>query len=293
MDKCPGLIGGLNDPSNSCNIKSAIDETIFGALDALPGNNPLGAWGVAAGEPTSPSSAAPVESSAPAATVPPAKSSTPAAPATSAPAVSAPAPVKESSSAAPVESSPVETSSAGGEEPPSPTVVKTVGPAESSTPVATVPTVVPTTETAADGGSGGSYTLITSYVSETTVIWTTVTAGSPTSTPTTSSSVAAGWSYYGCYSDSIAHGDRVMSGIEFADIGNHEVTNTKCVAYCDAKGYSMAGTEYGGQCFCANKLISSSKLDEGKCDMACEGDGSEDVWRQLVPERVLEEFCER
>lgn len=67
-----------------------------------------------------------------------------------------------------------------------------------------------------------------------------------------------------------------MTGIEFADIGNHEVTNTKCVAYCDAKGYSMAGTEYGGQCFCANTLTSgSSQLDDGKCDMACEGDGSE------------------
>lgn len=46
MDKCPGLIGGLNDPSTSCNISPADpSEKIAGTLDALPGNNPIVGWG--------------------------------------------------------------------------------------------------------------------------------------------------------------------------------------------------------------------------------------------------------
>ncbi|QSZ29784.1 hypothetical protein DSL72_004301 [Monilinia vaccinii-corymbosi] len=45
MDHCPGLIGGLNDPSTSCNIKSPIDEVVDGSMSLLPGGVPVGKWG--------------------------------------------------------------------------------------------------------------------------------------------------------------------------------------------------------------------------------------------------------
>jgi hypothetical protein len=48
---------------------------------------------------------------------------------------------------------------------------------------------------------------------------------------------------------------------------------TGCVAFCDAKGYTIAGTEYAGQCFCGNTLGSASvKVGDGLCNMVCEGD---------------------
>jgi len=50
---------------------------------------------------------------------------------------------------------------------------------------------------------------------------------------------------------------------------------TGCIAYCDAKGFSMAGTEYAGQCFCGNELVNSSLLSECVCDMKCEGDATQ------------------
>ena len=266
MDKCPGLIGGLNDPSTSCNIQCPIEETILGTMEALPGNNPLGAWGVAVSGSTTPeTSVSPVESSVPVTSLTPVKSSTPATTANNGSGGS------ETSKAS---LTPVETSAAGDQS--TPAVVKTVASESSAAGSETIATVLPTLVTSY--GAGGSNTLVTSYVTETTVIWTTVTASgpAPTSSSASSSSVAAGWSYYGCYSDSIANGARVMTGIEFADVGQHAVTNTKCVAYCSERGYSMAGTEYGGQCFCANTLTSgSSKLDDTKCDMPCEGDESE------------------
>jgi hypothetical protein len=63
MDKCPGLIGGLNDPSTSCNIPSVVEERIDGVLAQLPGDNPLGQWGVGPGSGGATSSAAPASSS--------------------------------------------------------------------------------------------------------------------------------------------------------------------------------------------------------------------------------------
>lgn len=260
MDKCPGLIGGLNDPSDSCNIQCPVEETISGVMEALPGNNPLGAWGVdASGGSTAPATTAPIESSSPSTTTSPVKSS-----ATS-------AGVEESSSSSTGYS--VQTSSEAGDEQTTSTAVQTVAPTESSAPAETITTAIPTT---IEISSGGTNTMITSYISETTVVWTTVTATSPTPSSTSSSSSIDGWSYYGCYSDSLKNGARVMTGIEFANVGQHAVTNTKCVAYCGARGYSMAGTEYGGQCFCANTMTSGTqKLDDSKCNMACEGGAGE------------------
>jgi hypothetical protein len=66
-----------------------------------------------------------------------------------------------------------------------------------------------------------------------------------------------------------------MSGIEFANVGQHSVTNTKCIDYCDQAGYIMAGTEFGGQCFCSSSLIGSSSADASACNTPCEGDGSQ------------------
>ena len=215
MDKCPGLIGGLNDPSTSCNIPSAIDEQIDGVLSKLPGDNPLGQWGVGPSSDPAPSSAASSSLS------------------TAVHILSTPSASSHATTAAPT----------------------TTGASVSDVPTAT---------------SSNQVTLVTSYVSKTSVIWTTITLPAPTGTST---SAPAGWSYKGCYSDNL--NARALTGITFADIGNHEVTNTKCTAYCGAKGYSLAGTEYGGQCFCDNELAGSSSLADSKCDMPCEGDSSE------------------
>jgi hypothetical protein len=98
-------------------------------------------------------------------------------------------------------------------------------------------------------------------------------SGSPDST-SNATSLVPGWTSAGCWSDSSS--DRVLSGIEFANVGQHSVTNTKCIQYCAAKGYSVAGTEFGGQCFCGNQLASSStELEDSECDMPCEGDSTQ------------------
>ena len=223
MDKCPGLIGGLNDPSTSCNINSVVDETIFGELQKLPGNNPPTSYGAVVG-------AAPVVSSGSSsvAAAPPASS-------VASSSVAAAAPATSSAS-----TNKVVTGSAG-----------------------------------SDTGSGAA--AVVSHVSSS--------VAAPVSTPTPSSSTPApitapltnapapGWKYNGCYTDHPAL--RTLSGLVFANLGSHNVTSTGCVAYCAAKGFSNAGTEYGGQCFCGNALSGSKVLAPSECSMKCEGDSSQ------------------
>jgi hypothetical protein len=237
MDKCPGLIGGLNDPSTSCNIASPINEVVTGTMSKLPGNNPIGQWGVA------PAGAAP----APASVVSGGTGTSP----TSA------------------GSQPASSPAAGGSKssPTAPVPVSDIKPGKTQT-ISVIP--IPATTEPAKVGSGN--TLVTSWVSTTVNEYTTVTMPGPAPTGGSSQGDISGWKYYGCYQDTRA---RVLSGIKLANIGNHEVTNSKCIAYCGAAGFSMAGTEYGGQCFCGDQLNGSSKLAESECSMPCEGDASE------------------
>lgn len=269
MDKCPNLIGGLNDPGNSCNIQSPVNEVIDGVIEKLPGNNPLGQWGVAAQ----------VGSSPPPASQPPVPLKTSSKPAATAPgAGGSPLPKSSTAAGGPGGGSggyPTKTTTTEpGKQPTSP---PKTSPSTSKGPGKPAPAP---TNTPHGGNDGPSNSLVTSYVSETTLVYTTVTAPAPG--PSDSSLVADGWSYDGCYADKKGNGLRVLSGITFANVGQHAVTNTKCVAYCAKAGFTMAGTEFGGQCFCGNELVGSSKADESQCNVPCEGDASQTCGGKLT-----------
>lgn len=92
-------------------------------------------------------------------------------------------------------------------------------------------------------------------------------AQSTVSAPSSSASSLAGYQYVGCYKDNAA---RVLVGEEGPSLG--AVDSANCVDYCKGAGFALAGTEYGGQCYCGNELFGSSRLDESKCNMPCEGD---------------------
>ncbi|KAL7912928.1 COOH terminal WSC domain-containing protein [Trichoderma velutinum] len=101
-----------------------------------------------------------------------------------------------------------------------------------------------------------------------------ITAGTPaaTSTPSKGNSAATvgGYTYAGCYQDNIG---RVLTGDILPNLG--PMSNDKCVANCVSKGFSIAATEYGGQCYCGNDLVGSAKLAENQCTIACEGNSKE------------------
>ncbi|KAG5927398.1 hypothetical protein E4U42_002294 [Claviceps africana] len=103
-----------------------------------------------------------------------------------------------------------------------------------------------------------SHTTMTSTLRQTV----TMTAARPGSTRT-----VEGFQYAGCFKDASI---RVLNGKALPDLGR--ISNKKCVAYCKSAGFTLAGTEYGGQCYCGNELVGSERTDESACHIACEGD---------------------
>ncbi len=99
-----------------------------------------------------------------------------------------------------------------------------------------------------------------------------------------------GWSYTGCGTDN--YYSRILTG---ATESNDQMTNEACVAFCDSKGFSVAGTEYSKECYCmfspssqldthANVVIGGNSIPSsgmpvagvvGSCEMKCSGDDSE------------------
>ncbi|KAG5993815.1 hypothetical protein E4U43_003398 [Claviceps pusilla] len=90
----------------------------------------------------------------------------------------------------------------------------------------------------------------------------------PTDQPGNNSThTVEGFQYAGCFKDGRT---RVLTGKIRANLGR--ISNTNCVTYCKGAGFSLAGTEYGGQCYCGNELIGSERIDDSTCNITCEGD---------------------
>jgi len=90
---------------------------------------------------------------------------------------------------------------------------------------------------------------------------------SPTSTPTTIPQTSGNYKYAGCYTE--ISGGRAL-GNTLTSSSNSTVYG--CVAACAAKGYSLAGVEYGGECYCDNVLNPGSSISsqgDAACSMTC------------------------
>ena len=82
-----------------------------------------------------------------------------------------------------------------------------------------------------------------------------------------------GWAYQGCASDD--QSSRALSGSSQTD---NNMTVEACIDYCSSKGYSLAGMEYGTQCYCDNNIAQDqapTKGEWGGCSMPCAGDATE------------------
>jgi hypothetical protein len=79
-----------------------------------------------------------------------------------------------------------------------------------------------------------------------------------------------GWYPEGCYTDGV--GGRTLS---FGGTVDGAMTNAKCQDACRKTGYTLAGTEYSGECYCDNQLRNGggpAPDGEAQCNMLCNGD---------------------
>lgn len=80
-----------------------------------------------------------------------------------------------------------------------------------------------------------------------------------------------GWSFSGCYKDSIH--SRVLPQ-RAAPEHDYDQTIEICIDACSALGYVFAGLEYGSECWCGNWKPWDEATD-GRCNMACVGNHQE------------------
>ncbi|PVH81496.1 copper radical oxidase [Cadophora sp. DSE1049] len=84
------------------------------------------------------------------------------------------------------------------------------------------------------------------------------------------------WAFSGCYTEgttgrTLDHGLAVVGGSNNMSVSN-------CVTACQTAGYSLAGVEYSGECYCDNAISNGGTLaPEGVsgCSMLCNGNFSE------------------
>ncbi|KAG8791214.1 hypothetical protein FRC16_000499 [Serendipita sp. 398] len=79
-----------------------------------------------------------------------------------------------------------------------------------------------------------------------------------------------GWNYRGCFVDTV-HPQRTLAGA--GQYNDDRMTPQVCVDRCKSKGFSVAGTEYGGECYCGDAMVGGALAKpDGECKMPCKGD---------------------
>lgn len=109
--------------------------------------------------------------------------------------------------------------------------------------------------------------------------------------------IKSGWWNDGCYTDDSAVA--AESPYKTNRALTHRVpygprmSNGRCIAECEKGGYSIAGTEFGSECYCGNKIGNGHvKAEKGGCDsectaasgfgLNCGGKNKLTVWRKVI-----------
>ncbi|KAH8921132.1 WSC-domain-containing protein [Atractiella rhizophila] len=81
-----------------------------------------------------------------------------------------------------------------------------------------------------------------------------------------SSVIPSAWKALGCYQDV---GGRLLKDASTTDKTQELGT---CIAFCESKGFKVAGAEYANECYCSSSLPSSAvKVDDAECTTTCAG----------------------
>jgi hypothetical protein len=88
--------------------------------------------------------------------------------------------------------------------------------------------------------------------------------------PTDIAALPVGWSLdMPCAVDTV---DRVFANTQSSELDNN--TPQRCINYCAAQGYTMAGVEYSNECYCGNAYRNGQNpptAPASQCQFACAG----------------------
>ncbi|KAF8185699.1 WSC domain-containing protein [Pholiota molesta] len=81
------------------------------------------------------------------------------------------------------------------------------------------------------------------------------------------------FSFVGCVTDAVGNNTRTLS-LRLPILSN--VTIETCTAGCQASGFTVAGLEFGNECWCGNAFLAANiSAPASECSMACSGDHTE------------------
>lgn len=128
---------------------------------------------------------------------------------------------------------------------------------------------------------GGNYAISVYHLGSSTlstISTTLATTSTATSTPTSTSifttssapsSTSNTWTNLGCYQDADT---RVLPNYHVTSTSN---SPTSCQSTCLSTGYSVAGVEDGGECWCASTVASgSTSISSSNCNISCTGNSA-------------------
>jgi len=97
--------------------------------------------------------------------------------------------------------------------------------------------------------------------------------GSWTMTVFTKVATSTQWNSAGCYYDSSSK--RMLR--EVGTLGIAGLTTEQCIASCATAGYTMAGTEYGNECYCGSQIYKEdgSGVVSTGCNVPCNGNSAQ------------------
>jgi hypothetical protein len=109
-----------------------------------------------------------------------------------------------------------------------------------------------------------------------------------------------GWSFVGCAPEERNAADGPGRTLSLAATASDTMTETKCLDFCAAGGYSYFGTEYSRECYCGNtvapgRVPKATKASLANCNFKCSGLASSicggDAWLSLYKKCAAGATC--
>jgi hypothetical protein len=110
-----------------------------------------------------------------------------------------------------------------------------------------------------------------------------------------------GYRFLGCAPEERWTTDGAFRTLSGATESSDAMTNERCTAFCEARGFKYAGTEWRRECWCGNSYAPTRQpattiASLAKCDYKCTGDQAQicggDAWLSLYEKCEEGAACE-